>query len=99
MMTISILIPSSLRCQSLLYLRLYKLRRKELIECQKEIGKCIQQASTSNNPSNQQQQNNNANNQVSPNAAAAAAAAAGNNVSPTPSPAGSEGSVCSKSSG
>ena len=98
MMTISILIPSSLRCQSLLYLRLYKLRRKELIECQKEIGKCIQQASTSN-PSNQQQQNNNANNQVSPNAAAAAAAAAGNNVSPTPSPAGSEGSVCSKSSG
>lgn len=74
----------SLRCQSLLYLRLYKLRRKELIECQEEIGKYIQQAS---NPSN---------NQVSPNAAAAAA---GNNVSPTPSPAGSEGSVCSKSSG
>ena len=78
---------SSLRCQSLLYLRLYKLRRKELIECQEEIGKYIQQAS-SGNP----------NNQVSPNANAANAAA-GNNVSPTPSPAGSEGSVCSKSSG
>ena len=81
----------SLRCQSLLYLKLYKLRRKELIECQKEIGKCIQQASSNPGPSNHQQHG------VSPNANAQAGN--GNNVSPTPSPAGSEGSVCSKSSG
>ena len=84
----------SLRCQSLLYLKLYKLKRKELIECQKAIKKCIQQASS--NPSNHQHG-------VSPNANAQQVGAAnGNNVSPTPSPAGSEGSVCSnvsKSSG
>ena len=87
----------SLRCQSLLYLKLYKLKRKELIECQKAIKKCIQQASSSN-PSNHHQHG------VSPNANAQqqVGAANGNNVSPTPSPAGSEGSVCSnvsKSSG
>ena len=64
---------NSLRCQSLLYLKLYKMRRHELKECQKIIGDHIQKASQQNSPTM--------------------------TISPTPSPAGSEGSVCSKSSG
>lgn len=60
-------LPPSLRCQSLINLKLYKMSRHELKECQKIIGDHIQKA-------NQQS-------------------------SPVPSPAGSEGSVCSKSSG
>lgn len=69
----------SLRCQSLLYLKLYKLKKHELKECQKILGVHLQNASTKS------QQN-------SP-------AGGANATSPTPSPAGSEGSVCSKSSG
>ncbi len=72
---------SSHRCQSLLYLRLYKLCKKELTECQKILGDHLMKANTGsehNSPNGQQQQPT---------------------ISPTPSPAGSEGSVCSKSSG
>merc|ERR1719510_121256 len=85
----------SLRCQSLLFLKLYKMRRHELKECQKIIGDHIQKATSSN---------------TSQSTAATATAAQGSNnntspnnvngngnsiISPTPSPAGSEGSVCS----
>ncbi len=72
----------SLRCQSLLYLKLYKMRRHELLECQKIIGDHIQKANSSQHSSNN-----------------SASSPQQNGVSPTPSPAGSEGSVCSKSSG
>ena len=88
----------SLRCQSLLHLKLYKIQKerykKEWTECQKIIDKHIQNAASAQ--------------ASSPNVAAVAAAAAvgggggGANASNgTPSPAGSEGdvSVCSKSSG
>ena len=59
----------------MLYLKLYKMRKHELKDCQKIIGEYIIKASASqqNSPST--------------------------TISPTPSPAGSEGSVCSKSSG
>ena len=80
----------SLRCQSLLHLKLYKIQKKEWQECQKIIGEQIHKASTSS-------QGN------SPSAGASANGGGGgaNGISPTPSPAGSEGdaSVCSKSSG
>eukprot|EP00095_Tigriopus_kingsejongensis_P009814 maker-scaffold239_size242058-snap-gene-1.21 protein:Tk09814 transcript:maker-scaffold239_size242058-snap-gene-1.21-mRNA-1 annotation:"hypothetical protein AaeL_AAEL006680" len=75
----------SLRCQSLLYLQLYKLRRHELKECQKIILDHIQKA--------------NASQQNSPVGNTGSGGVAANAISPTPSPAGSEGSVCSKSSG
>ena len=70
----------SYRCQSLLYLKLYKLRKNELRECQQKLEDLLLNASK------------NGLQQSSP---------VGNGVggSPTPSPAGSEGSVCSKSSG
>jgi hypothetical protein len=74
----------SLRCQSLLYLKLYKMRRHELKECQKIIGDHIQKAASAS------EQNSPAGND---------GVGGGNTISPTPSPAGSEGSVCSKSSG
>jgi len=67
----------SYRCQSLLYLKLYKLRKNELKECQQKLEDLLMNASK-----------NGLNSPV------------GNGGgSPTPSPAGSEGSVCSKSSG
>ena len=40
-----------LRCQSLLYLKLYKMRRHELKECQKILGDHIQKAELSSTPS------------------------------------------------
>ena len=64
----------SLRCQSLLYLRLYKLRKAELRECQSKLEDLLNQA-TKNGLL------------MSPGG------------SPTPSPAGSEESGYSKSSG
>ena len=70
----------SLRCQSLLYLKLYKLRKNELRECQQKLEDLLMNASK------------NGLNQTSP-------VGNGGGGSPTPSPAGSEGSVCSKSSG
>merc|ERR1712150_162950 len=82
----------SLRCQSLLFLKLYKMRRHELKECQKIIGDHIQKASTNASHSSNSVPHA-SNDNTSPNGN-------GNNtISPTPSPAGSEGSVCSKSSG
>merc|ERR1719210_1171171 len=81
----------SLRCQSLLFLKLYKMRRHELKECQKIIGDHIQKASSASQAS----VNQGSNDSNSPNNAAEN----GTTISPTPSPAGSEGSVCSKSSG
>ena len=60
----------SLRCQSLLNLKLYKLRKHEMRECQQKLEDLIEKASN-----------------------------ATSDLSPNPSPAGSEGSVCSKSSG
>jgi len=81
---------SSLRCQSLLHLRLYKLKRHELKECQKILNDHIQKAST------QQQQSQHAP-QLSPGGGPQQQQQPG--ISPTPSPAGSEGSVCSRSSG
>ena len=80
----------SLRCQSLLHLKLYKIQKKEWQECQKIIGEHIQKASTGSSGTGVAH---------SP---GAAGTTAGNSsgISPTPSPAGSEGdSVCSKSSG
>ena len=66
----------SYRCQSLLYLKLYKLRKNELKEISQKLEELLKNASDM---------------QSSP---------VGNGGgSPTPSPAGSEGSVCSKSSG
>ncbi len=79
----------SLRCQSLLYLKLYKMRRHELLECQKVIGEQIQKAAHNSGGS----QGNSPGVVVNANGVVAAPG------SPTPSPAGSEGSVCSKSSG
>merc|ERR1711997_520380 len=81
----------SLRCQSLLFLKLYKMRRHELKECQKIIGDHIQKASNAS----QSSVNQGSNDSTSPNNVAGN----GTTISPTPSPAGSEGSVCSKSSG
>ena len=74
------------------------MRRHELKECQKIIGDHIQKATSSNTSQSttstaaaQGSNNNTSPNNVNGN---------GNSViSPTPSPAGSEGSVCSKSSG
>ena len=66
--------------------------RHELRECQKIIGDHLSKSSAS-------QQNSPASGGGANNAAAAAAAANNTTISPTPSPAGSEGSVCSKSSG
>ena len=83
----------SLRCQSLLFLKLYKMRRHELKECQKIIGDHIQKASNASQSSTPVNQGSN--DSTSPNNGAGN----GNTISPTPSPAGSEGSVCSKSSG
>ena len=86
------LLNLSLRCQSLLFLKLYKMRRHELKECQKIIGDHIQKASShASQPATSVPQGSNSN--TSPNGNA------NNTISPTPSPAGSEGSVCSKSSG
>ena len=67
----------SLRCQSLLYLKLYKLRRNELRECQQKLEDIL---------------NNMKKNGNSPPGGAGGS-------SPTPSPAGSEESSYSKSSG
>lgn len=71
-----------------MYLKLYKMCRHDLKECQKIIGDHIQKAaaaaassSSGDSPGNGSQQS------------------VGPIQSPTPSPAGSEGSVCSKSSG
>ena len=64
----------SLRCQSLLYLRLYKLRKAELRECQSKLEDLLNQAAKNGLL-------------MSPGG------------SPTPSPAGSEESGYSKSSG
>jgi hypothetical protein len=69
---------SSHRCQSLLYLRLYKLCKKELNEYHKILESHLNKATAASEHS-------------SPNGQPT--------ISPTPSPAGSEGSVCSKSSG
>ena len=76
------------------------MRRHELKECQKIIGDHIQKATSSNTSQSttataavvaQGSNNNTSPNNVNGN---------GNSIiSPTPSPAGSEGSVCSKSSG
>lgn len=63
----------SLRVQSLLNLRLYKMRKHELRECQRSISDVL----TKSNEDSEE---------AGP-------------ISPTPSPAGSEGSNCSKSSG
>lgn len=82
----------SLRCQSLLYLKLYQLRRHELKECQKIIGDHIQKATAS-------QQNSPVGNNGNNGGNTANGVGGANAISPTPSPAGSEGSVCSKSSG
>lgn len=71
----------SLRCQSLLYLKLYKLRRNELRECQQKLEDLL------NNPIK---------NGTSP---PGGGASGGGGSSPTPSPAGSEESSYSKSSG
>ena len=68
------------------------MRRHELKECQKIIGDHIQKASTNASHSSNSVPHA-SNDNTSPNGN-------GNNtISPTPSPAGSEGSVCSKSSG
>ena len=67
------------------------MRRHELKECQKIIGDHIQKASSASQAS----VNQGSNDSNSPNNAAGN----GTTISPTPSPAGSEGSVCSKSSG
>ena len=68
------------------------MRRHELKECQKIIGDHIQKASSNaSQPATSVPQGSNSN--TSPNGNA------NNTISPTPSPAGSEGSVCSKSSG
>jgi hypothetical protein len=67
------------RCQSLLHLKLYKLRKHDMRECQQKLEDLLNNASKKT-----------ANSETSP---------VGNGLSPTPSPAGSEGSVCSKSSG
>ena len=72
----------SLRCQSLLYLKLYKLRRNELRECQQKLEDLL------NNPIK---------NGTSP--PGGGGASGGGGSSPTPSPAGSEESSYSKSSG
>ena len=64
----------SFRCQSLLYLRLYKLRKTELRKCQEELGDLLNNAVKNGLL-------------MSPGG------------SPTPSPAGSEESGYSKSSG
>ena len=71
------------------------MRRHELKECQKIIGDHIQKASSntshSANPLSQGSNDNTSPSNGTGNA--------NNTISPTPSPAGSEGSVCSKSSG
>lgn len=67
------LVVMSLRAQSLLNLRLYKMRKHELKECQRSINDLLTKSSEDD-----------------PEAG---------HISPTPSPAGSEGSNCSKSSG
>ena len=71
------------------------MRRHELKECQKIIGDHIQKASSntshSTNPLSQGSNDNTSPSNGTGNA--------NNTISPTPSPAGSEGSVCSKSSG
>ena len=87
MLVLSSILIYSLRCQSLLYLKLYKMRRHELKECQKIIYDHIQKASVAPVAAHNQRPEN------SPNAAAGAIVVGGNNtISPTPSPAGSEGS-------
>lgn len=67
------LVVMSLRAQSLLNLRLYKMRKHELKECQRSINDLLAKSSEDDPESG--------------------------HISPTPSPAGSEGSNCSKSSG
>ena len=72
------------------------MRRHELKECQKIIGDHIQKASSNASQSNTTASSvpQGSNDNTSP------INGNGNNtISPTPSPAGSEGSVCSKSSG
>ena len=71
----------SLRCQSLLYLKLYKLRRNELRECQQKLEVLLENVSK---------------NGTSP---PGGGPSGGGGSSPTPSPAGSEESSYSKSSG
>jgi len=71
------LVVMSLRAQSLLNLRLYKMKRHELKDYQRTIQDVL--AKSGEEEGDQQQQ--------------------AGQISPTPSPAGSEGSNCSKSSG
>jgi len=66
---------------------LYKLKKHELKECQKILNDHIQKAQQQPPQQHQQQQFSPGQQQQQP------------GISPTPSPAGSEGSVCSKSSG
>ena len=65
------LVVMSLRTQSLLNLRLYKMRKHELRECQRSISDVLAKSCEENPEEN-------------------------GHISPTPSPAGSEGSNCSK---
>ncbi|XP_014243501.1 AF4/FMR2 family member 4-like isoform X2 [Cimex lectularius] len=79
------LVVLSLRCQSLLYLKLFKLRKLEVKECQRIIGDYMQKASP---PTTVEQCGSMVQGQGTPSP-----------LSPTPSPAGSVGSVGSQSSG
>lgn len=72
------LLVMSLRAQSLLNLKLYKLKKHDLKENQKTIGEILNKAPDKDEETPQVDQPH---------------------ISPTPSPAGSEGSNCSKSSG